>query len=374
MIPVGSARSPVRPSAVICPTIRRRITTTTTTISRPILRSAGRPSPFCPSPWFEQNVHDHLHDIRPALATMLKDNPSRVQYQPATVRTRTNPLVLIHDGGGTTFAYFTLDSLNRDVWAIHNPRFETSQPWEGGMDEMARHYIRLIEDTRISGSILLGGWSLGGYLSLAMARMLRDAPSNRFSVVGLVLIDSPYHVPWSTLPPDTADLVIGDVPPLVQKSFDLCDDMLEFWELPAWDGPAGAGRTVHLTADGQEFAINSGQVLYKPVAEGYRVRESPGSPPATPARQLILPPPGILIRCTTPTPRKDPSDDSSVVDMHRADPMLGWAATHPAFIKAVFDTDAHHFNIFDFAKTTAVSAQLNQGLSMLDSLLMPDMF
>lgn len=89
---------------------------------------------------------------------MHDQNPLQVQYLPRNRQARsTTPLVLIHDGGGTTFGYFMLGALNRDVWAIHNPNFFTTEPWEGGMDEMARHYIGLLVKAGISGTILLGG-------------------------------------------------------------------------------------------------------------------------------------------------------------------------------------------------------------------------
>lgn len=84
-------------------------------------------------------------------------NPAQVQFAPRFQQKPSTPLVLIHDGGGTTFSYFTLGSLRRSVWAIHNPNFFTAEQWEGGMDEMARHYIGLMYDAGISGTIILGG-------------------------------------------------------------------------------------------------------------------------------------------------------------------------------------------------------------------------
>ncbi len=85
-------------------------------------------------------------------------NPIQVQFVPPYKQANPpTPIVLIHDGGGTIFSYFILGSLNRDVWAIYNPKFFDGEAWEGGMDEMARHYIDLIVDAGISGTILLGG-------------------------------------------------------------------------------------------------------------------------------------------------------------------------------------------------------------------------
>ncbi len=87
-------------------------------------------------------------------------NPTKVQGLPPHKRfSKPAPIVLIHDGGGTTFSYFIIGNLQREVWAIHNPNYWTADLWEGGMDEMARHYIALMKDAGISGPIILGGKS-----------------------------------------------------------------------------------------------------------------------------------------------------------------------------------------------------------------------
>lgn len=85
------------------------------------------------------------------------ENPTQIQWAPEFQGPALTPLVLIHDGGGTTFGYYTLESLNRDVYGIHNPHYYSAEPWKGGMDEMARHYIQLLKNARISGTIFLGG-------------------------------------------------------------------------------------------------------------------------------------------------------------------------------------------------------------------------
>lgn len=90
---------------------------------------------------------------------MINKNPTQVQYAPrrlaAEARKRV-PLVLIHDGGGTVFGYHALGDLERDVWALHNPRLFSGEPWES-MDEMAEHYIGLLVKAGIRGHIMLGG-------------------------------------------------------------------------------------------------------------------------------------------------------------------------------------------------------------------------
>lgn len=85
-------------------------------------------------------------------------NPVQVQFVPSHCEENPpNPLVLIHDGGGAIFSYFLLGALNRDVWAIYNPKYFEGEAWEGGIDEMAHHYVDLIIKTGLKGNIILGG-------------------------------------------------------------------------------------------------------------------------------------------------------------------------------------------------------------------------
>jgi hypothetical protein len=84
-------------------------------------------------------------------------NPTQIQFvPPGKAGDAPLPLVLVHDGGGTTFSYLLLSTLARDVWAIHNPKFFDGLPWDGGLDEMAKHYLDLMA-AELSGPIMLGG-------------------------------------------------------------------------------------------------------------------------------------------------------------------------------------------------------------------------
>lgn len=91
---------------------------------------------------------------------MRLSNPTQIQ-KASNDQSQHPPLVLIHDGGGTVFGYFTLGSLNRDVYAIHNPKYDTDEIWEGGMDEMARTYIGLLERSDIKQPFVIGGMHSG---------------------------------------------------------------------------------------------------------------------------------------------------------------------------------------------------------------------
>ncbi|PNY24615.1 Uncharacterized protein TCAP_05446 [Tolypocladium capitatum] len=301
-------------------------------------------------------------------------NPTRVQDVPPGADPPM-PLILIHDAGGTTFSYFLLGSLHRDVWAIHNPKYLDAEPWEGGMDEMARHYVDLIVEAGISGTVLLGGWSLGGYLSLAMARMLADDPSINLSIAGCLMIDSPYHVALSKWTVPATNPPRDGLPDLVLKSFDLSSAMLQHWDLPSWDGPACGGQDVEVGVAGRSFTLAPGTVLYKPLggawkpitARVYRHEETVDEPRA--------PPPAVVVRCTRSTPTPEGVSGRCRVDFYRDETLLGWEGNHADFVKAVFDIDDDHISVFDTydrPKMNVLTAQLNECLEVLDGLRILD--
>ncbi|KAK2062294.1 hypothetical protein LY76DRAFT_613801 [Colletotrichum caudatum] len=310
---------------------------------------------------------------------MHEQNPLQVQFASPNQRERRLPLVLIHDGGGTSFTYFLLDSLHRDVWAIHNPHYHTGEVWPGGMVEMAHHYIGLMLMAGLSGPILLGGeinishyvtgWSLGGLLALTISQILAKRPRSKISVAGLLFVDSPHHTPWSELAIPTSKPDLGKVPELVQKSFDNCQGLLDTWKLLPWDRPTCGGNSVYVTVAGERFHLRRDEVIYKPTRGRWRAMETRTFDGIHKlSRQPISPPPAVLIKCVQHVPAQGSAKDPCQVDLFRDEPLLGWEGHHPEFIKAVIEADAHHYNIFRFPNITQVTKQLNEGLEILDSL------
>ena len=87
----------------------------------------------------------------------MEQNPALVQVAPSS-KQGAAPLILIHDGGGTTFSYHCLKPLHRTVYAIHNPRFYSGRIWAGGITAMAEVYVEMIRSVVPSrGSLILGG-------------------------------------------------------------------------------------------------------------------------------------------------------------------------------------------------------------------------
>lgn len=88
----------------------------------------------------------------------MEQNPTLVQLASSSQQDAA-PLILTHDGGGTTFSYHCLPPLDRTVYAIHNPRFYSGRRWANGIPEMAKVYLELIRSVVPSGSLIVGGES-----------------------------------------------------------------------------------------------------------------------------------------------------------------------------------------------------------------------
>ncbi|ORY60810.1 Alpha/Beta hydrolase protein, partial [Pseudomassariella vexata] len=220
------------------------------------------------------------------------------------------PLILIHDGGGTTFSYHCLEPTNRPLYGIQNAHLDDGGWWEGGIPEMASHYIDLISAAMpTGGDILLGGWSLGGILSLEMAHQLATNTSRKpkFRVLGMVFVDSVFPKRLADIPDLQNVLPTGRVTksPAELKAMKLREKvdlnmtharvMVQKWDVPQWNG-LQVPPTVMLRA--KEYVSHSGHTF---------------------------------------------------VDLTRQHQLLGWETyndSHGNFIRAVLDVEGHHFSIF----------------------------
>ncbi|KAL7619669.1 hypothetical protein AAE478_010210 [Parahypoxylon ruwenzoriense] len=251
------------------------------------------------------------------------------------------PLILVHDGGGTTFSYFLLDPVDRPLWGIENAKLHDGGWWSGGIAEMAAHYIQLLAKILPEGGdILLGGWSLGGHLALEMAHQIAKAACGsgdgtstpqapRFNVLGMVFIDTIFPGRLAELrgpQPDEPVLLT----PEQSKAMKLKDKvnlnmtharmMVRFWDMPRW------------RADGPDLTA----------------------------------PPTILLRAKEFVGR-EPSE--TFVDYVREFRLLGWDEynrEHGGFIRDVVDVEGHHFSIFEMNNLSRVSKQISEAADILD--------
>lgn len=133
------------------------------------------------------------------------------------------------------------------------------------------------------------------------------------SVVGLILLDTPYPGDWKALRSSTA-VVSSDLPakvsPVIRKHimrrYEEAERLVENWEIPT------------------ELAVIRG----------------------TEGRPLVNMPPALLVRASDRVPVTDDAT-FAVVDVHRHDRMLGWECCRHEWIREVVDINANHYNIFD---------------------------
>ncbi|GAP85057.1 putative polyketide synthase [Rosellinia necatrix] len=241
------------------------------------------------------------------------DNPALIYEGPVTpwLDTQPAPLILLHDGGGTTFSYHCLYPIGRTVYGIQNTRLDEGGYWETGVPGMASHYIGLIEKILPNGGeILLGGWSMGGLLSLEVAWQLANPPPDstwpKFTILGMIFIDSVYterlheirNMPDATAQPivkSPEELKAMSLREKVDLNMTHARMMIARWKLPNWEG--------------REAEI----------------------------------PPTILLRAKELVDE----DGKEFVDHMREFRMLGWDLYYGArWIKEVVDLNGHHFNIF----------------------------
>jgi thioesterase domain-containing protein len=257
------------------------------------------------------------------MGSMFDENPTLIQEgsypseddgltQQQQWSKKPTPLVLIHDGGGTIFSYHCLGDLDRPVYGIANPLYESGEAWAGGIPEMASNYLGFIKSAIPSGDVIIGGWSLGGLISLEVARQMADDRDRSLNLLGIVMIDSvcpvmmdvprvqlvQHAMQWS-------EHTKQETRERVMRCFSEAVRMLREWTLPVWDGQHGKGF---------------------------------GAPVAR------RPPPVVLLRAMGKVPV--PGEGVTRVDIHRTDRQLGWGNYREDLITKVIDIPGHHFNIF----------------------------
>ncbi|KRE88938.1 hypothetical protein ASG87_05095 [Frateuria sp. Soil773] len=95
-------------------------------------------------------------------------------------------MVLVHPIGGDVQAYRELaERMSADVrvLAIESPMLHDA-PAPHSIDSLAVQYADALRETPIEGTLVLGGWSLGGLIAAAMAQVLGERCD------GIVFVDS----------------------------------------------------------------------------------------------------------------------------------------------------------------------------------------
>ena len=243
------------------------------------------------------------------------------------------------------------------MYEIHNPHFYSGKPWPGGIPEMAQHYVGLMRKIVPRGPILLGGWSLGGLLSLEMARILAGDPM--YTVVGIVMVDSICPIAFQRKEEEAANAVpykqqFGpntkqETIEGVERCFAEARKAVEAWQLPSWDDDDAGGEGGNGSANGANGNGNGGLDSH--------LRD--------PSLKIECPP-TILLRARDCVPTEP--GEVSFVDVTRGDRMLGWNKYRRDFLEEIVDIPGHHFNIFSWDHIDTVSDKLMDACNTLDRM------
>lgn len=330
------------------------------------------------------------------MTSTMATNPDIIQVAPPGCPVAT-PLFLIHDGGGTVVSYHSIGQLQRPVYGISNPNFESGDPWEGGIPEMAAVYASLIRKTvaargfpakRRFGQrvkILLGGWSLGGVLSLEVAHLLHG--DDKLQVVGIVMVDSLYpEHPKSNKTVITKMPEPGPGATMPQRRSHRCmglaSEMLGRYSAPAiWKEDSSRFSSQNPLSLAPEDSLS----IAPPAPPALARQESPTSFDSTPATSraaspiwgldslsssiesigIAAPPPVILLKAKELVlPRA--SAFISAVDLYRDDPVLGWGHHHSELVRKVVEIEGNHFDLFNKPRIDGTSNSLRAACAMLE--------
>ncbi|KAK4203032.1 Alpha/Beta hydrolase protein [Triangularia verruculosa] len=283
---------------------------------------------------------------------MFPDNPSLIQEgpQPTSLWAKPpTPLVLIHDGGGTVFSYYCLGDIDRQVHGISNPNYDSGESFPGGIPEMAALYVEYIKSIVPRGNLIIGGWSLGGLLSLEVASQLAVEGENKINLLGIVMVDSVCPLSWKNKGEGFMRVIKNGVAwgphtkeetkQKVTRCFAESSRMVGEWELPKWEAQPVAPTPF----DG--------------IGRWEMMRE-------------IKPPPVILLRARERVPVPGEAEGTvSRVDVCRDDSMLGWGEYRKDLITKVVDIPGHHFNIFsNMANLDVATEEIRKACLELEGL------
>ena len=265
----------------------------------------------------------------------------KLSEQPEVIKSSTSaspnalPLFLVHDGSGVCMQYHRLQSLNRQAYALHDPKFiDTVDSWSS-LGQMAEIYANTIRHTT-KGPCLVGGWSFGGVVAFEAARILM---ATNHTVEGVVLIDSPPPLDHQPLSPNIIEAVTGGAKPspnamgkaireLTRRSFLSCAALL------------GAHKPTHFSH------CPAPPVILLRSADGWR-REGDTSDPR-----------GVM----------DPNSVENAWLQDRSDArtaIADWEVVTGTTVSC-FDIPGNHFQVFDAANIREVSEGVEKACARLE--------
>ncbi|KAI4170614.1 MAG: hypothetical protein LQ343_004846 [Gyalolechia ehrenbergii] len=263
--------------------------------------------------------------------------------------------------------------MQRTVYAISNPYFFSGRAWSGGIPAMAKVYLELIRSVIPSGKFIIGGWSLGGLISLEIASLLSRQNSD-LVLLGIVMIDSIYPGSYKkqarTISPFKhflTDHCRPEMRILCSIMMKQSATMIERWEMPTWSrsrvapilplDSKGKAGTDHVTV--VEVTVDELNPDSDPLSRSSAIttEDHPEIPAHGPVEYevgcvggdhwLPYPPRTVLLRCQEEVPAIQHDEEAnSGRHVARLRPRPCWDDYIPGFISVSLDVSGHHFSLF----------------------------
>jgi hypothetical protein len=206
-------------------------------------------------------------------------------------------------------------------------------------------------------------------VSLEIARILASAKDGPV-VVGLILIDSPYTQPWREnrhrmvdFTPEFQARTPEKIRAAITKRMEVADDIIDNWVIPSWSDVRSAGYSklpcLYQPLQGEAKTL---QKIVTESGVSKHVREV--DPPAA-----AVVPPAVLLRSVEWVPKPATYPDGLVdVDLSRHSNTLEWEEYPYDFLRAIYDIEGHHFDLFDGdSRLDRVTMLVKQACSKLES-------
>jgi len=161
---------------------------------------------------FQGATVEHLADVLRQQPTPVPQS-SLVALQPGG---RRRPLFLVHPAGGHVFPYVHLAQLlgpDQPCYGLQARGVEDGEDPHTRIEDMAAHYIQVMQTAQQTGPYLLGGWSMGAVVAFEMAQQLH-AQGERVAL--LALLDGRIPTPDDAFPEQNAGAIS-----LVERYFDI---------------------------------------------------------------------------------------------------------------------------------------------------------
>jgi amino acid adenylation domain-containing protein len=136
---------------------------------------------------FQGATIEHLAQI---IRSTTPDDPYASTLMPLQRGSSHRPLFFVHPGGGTVLSYLEL-ARNLDpqqtVYGLESLDLDEAQRLHTKVEDMAAHYIQVMQTVQPDGPYQIGGWSFGGLVAFEIGQQLRAQGQE---VATVVLLDT----------------------------------------------------------------------------------------------------------------------------------------------------------------------------------------